>query len=387
MKRSWTARLATTIVASQLFLPTTVAQGIATSLVAGEPSVLPTAITARPSSSASTPTPSSKPKVHTITAGAGGFKFTPQEISNVSVGDIVTWEFFPPDHSVARAEFGSACVPYEDTGKDKVGFWSGTQWVNNTKELTYFNVTINSTEPIFFYCAAPKSCTEQHMVGVINPNSTQTLASQVHAAAQADFQIEPGQPIPPEASSTLSNPSTPSSTSAPHNGSSGGGSHALSTGAIVGIAVGGAAFLILCAALFFFVGRSKTLKETIRRQDATNNTHDPHMSQQYGSNYGDGGLASPGFQQGHADYRFGSPPPPQYGQHSVGEQYPSGWTSPGPHHGHLSTMSGMSQQQLDQIKHAQMNTQPVVAELNSPPMGQQGFSAELEAPNQDKTGR
>jgi len=187
------------------------------------------------------------------------------------------------------------------------------------------------------------------MVGVINPNSTQTLASQVQAAAQADFQIAPGEPIPAEASSSLTNPSTstPTSTSTPNSGGSGGGGHALSTGAIVGIAVGGAAFLILCAALFFFVGRSKTLKETIRRQDATNNAHDPNMSQ----NYGDGGLASPGFQPSpghHADYGFGSQPPPQYGQHSVGDQYPSGWTSPSSHQGHLSTMSsmsGLSQQQ------------------------------------------
>ena len=91
-------------------------------------------ITVGPSSSS---TPSPRPKVHTITAGVGGIKFTPQEISNVSVGDVVTWEFFPPDHSVARAEFGSACVPYEDTGKDKVGFWSGTQWVNNTDEVCF----------------------------------------------------------------------------------------------------------------------------------------------------------------------------------------------------------------------------------------------------------
>jgi hypothetical protein len=120
--------------------------------------------------------------------------------------------------------------------------------------------------------------------------------------------------------------------------------------------VGGVA-LAICAALFFFVGRSKSLKEVIKRQDAANN-HDPHMSQQYGgSSYGHGGLASPGFQPStpgyatpppghHLDYGFNSPP--QYGQHSVGEQYPSGWSSPGQQHGHLSMMSsvsGMSQQQ------------------------------------------
>lgn len=91
--------------------------------------------TASGSTASSTPTASNEPKVHLIKAGAGGFKFTPQEIHNVSVGDIVSWEFYPPDHSVARAEYGSACVPYEYTGIDKVGFWSETQWVNDTSQV------------------------------------------------------------------------------------------------------------------------------------------------------------------------------------------------------------------------------------------------------------
>jgi hypothetical protein len=53
----------------------------------------------------------------------------------VSMGDIVTFEFYPPDHSVARAEYGSACVPYEYTGKDRTGFWSETQWVKTASEV------------------------------------------------------------------------------------------------------------------------------------------------------------------------------------------------------------------------------------------------------------
>ena len=35
------------------------------------------------------------------------------------------FQFFPPNHSVARAEYEYPCVPYELTGKDKVGFFSG----------------------------------------------------------------------------------------------------------------------------------------------------------------------------------------------------------------------------------------------------------------------
>lgn len=125
MRLTSTARLA--IAASQLLVSPAVAQidNIMTSIV-GNPTT---------SSAPSQPTPSREPKVHLIKAGAGGFKFTPQEIHNVSVGDIVSWEFYPPDHSVARAEFGSACVPYEETGKGKVGFWSETQWVNDTSQV------------------------------------------------------------------------------------------------------------------------------------------------------------------------------------------------------------------------------------------------------------
>ncbi|EOA88362.1 uncharacterized protein SETTUDRAFT_107372 [Exserohilum turcica Et28A] len=392
MRLTRTARLV--VVAGQLVLPFTLAQDYVSVLesVTSEaygPSPTPSTIGALSSVStiSSAPSPSqtsssNEPKVHIIKAGAGGFKFTPQEIQNVSVGDIVSWEFYPRDHSVARAEFGSACVPYEYTGKDKI---------------THFNITINSTEPIFFYCAAPDSCRREHMVGAINPNSTQTLASQVHSAAMADFQVAPGEPIPAEASSTLS--AAPTSTGTPPANSGGkGNSHVLSAGAIAGIVVGGVAFLVICAALFFFVGRSKSLKETLKRRDATN-TMPSHMSQPYGggANYGDGGLASPGFQPSrpgyatppppghHADYGFGSPP--QYGQHAVGEAHPSGWSSPSPQPGHLSMMSntsGMSQQQIDQLKYAHMNAQPTVAELHSPPLGHQSFSAELEAPNNDK---
>jgi plastocyanin len=136
MRRSWAARLAVTIAAGQLYFSATIAQDTlrTTSDNIRSSSATPT-VSGSVESPTATPTSSGEPTVHSIKAGAGGFKFTPQELHNVSVGDIVQWEFYPPDHSVARAEFGSACVPYEYTGKDKVGFWSETQWVNNTNEV------------------------------------------------------------------------------------------------------------------------------------------------------------------------------------------------------------------------------------------------------------
>ncbi|KAJ4398465.1 hypothetical protein N0V91_010170 [Didymella pomorum] len=314
--------------------------------------------------------------IHLIKAGSGGFKFTPQELTNVSVGDIVTFEFYPPDHSVVQAEFGSACVPYSYADKDHAGkgFWTETQWVKTTADITHYNITINDTQPIFFYCAAPNSCIGELMVGAINPNSTQTLASQIQAAKNADFQLAVGDPVPNEATSTILNGPTGSSTPS----SSGGGTH-LSGGVIAGIVVGAVAFLVICAALFFYVGRSKSLKEVIKRQDA--NTGNPNRA------------STPGPDMGYMPHdqnvpRYGSPAPP-YGQHNVGEQYPSGWQgSPQMHQGHLSMqshMSGMSQEQLDYYKHSQAVAAPV--ELHSPEPGQQEFRAELADSNGQKAPR
>lgn len=38
---------------------------------------------------------------------------------------LIEFDFFPPNHSVVRAEYKFPCIPYEDTGVDKVGFFSG----------------------------------------------------------------------------------------------------------------------------------------------------------------------------------------------------------------------------------------------------------------------
>lgn len=168
------------------------------------------------------------------------------------------------------------------------------------------------------------------MVGAINANSTQTLASQIQAAKDADFQLAVGDPVPKEATSTILNGPTAS----PTHAASSGGTH-LSGGAIAGIVVGAVAFLVCCAALFFFVGRSKSLKEVIKRQDANvarNSTPGPDM----------------GYLPHDAQVpRYGSPAPPY--QHNATDQYPSGWQgSPQMHQGHMSTMSqasGMSQEQ------------------------------------------
>ncbi|KAJ8111926.1 hypothetical protein OPT61_g5590 [Boeremia exigua] len=151
MVRSRMVRLAVAVAACQL-LSTTSAQDTETSaqptdraslssqmgLVSATLPPTPISISTRTVSRSAAASASSEPQVHLMKVGSGGFKFTPQELTNVSVGDTVTFEFYPPDHSVIQAEFGSACVPYSYADKDHAGkgFWTETQWVNDTSQVS-----------------------------------------------------------------------------------------------------------------------------------------------------------------------------------------------------------------------------------------------------------
>ena len=148
MVRFRIARLAVAVAACQLLSTTSAQSSTFTSATASasltsqnglvSATLAPTPITATGSGASATSSASSEPQVHLIKVGSGGFKFTPQELTNVSVGDTVTFEFYPPDHSVLQAEFGSACVPYSYVDADHAGkgFWTETQWVNTTADVS-----------------------------------------------------------------------------------------------------------------------------------------------------------------------------------------------------------------------------------------------------------
>lgn len=128
------------------------------------------------------------------------------------------------------------------------------------------------------------------MVGVINADSSTSIVTQIALAKGADYMLEPGEPFPDEAqtlmasmaaSATATVTVTPSSTPTPtptvtsSSDSSGNNdndnddshhhksSNALSPGAIAGIAIGAAAIALMAAALFFYFGRTKSLKEAL----------------------------------------------------------------------------------------------------------------------------
>lgn len=108
------------------------------------------------------------------------------------------------------------------------------------------------------------------MVGVINPNATQTYDIQLDYAKNASYQMTPGEAFPSETASSSSPSSSANAASGTTSGSSANNHHVLSTGAIAGIAIGGAAVLILAAALLYLCGRRGGLDKAYgRRSQAT----------------------------------------------------------------------------------------------------------------------
>ncbi|KAK0670384.1 hypothetical protein QBC41DRAFT_389829 [Cercophora samala] len=231
---------------------------LSTSVVAPTPTPTPTASDAEESSSTG-------PATRTIAVGLEGHAFTPKE-TTANVGDIIKFNFYPGGHRVSRAEFGFPCIPYEYVNGNTEGFWTGVfnpQAILNPPPS--YQVRVNDSKPIFFYCAAPNSCTDWQMIGVVNANSTATFEAQLALASQAKVQLEPGEPFPTESArgGGPTGGSAPSGGGDSNNGNGGGGG--LAPGAIAGIAIGAAAVVVLAAVLLYLCGRRGGFDKAYRK--------------------------------------------------------------------------------------------------------------------------
>ncbi|KPM40828.1 hypothetical protein AK830_g5691 [Neonectria ditissima] len=140
-------------------------------------------------------------ETHKVEVGKDGEVFDPETIK-AAKGDVVEFHF-DSKHSVVAGDFKKPCNPLS-TG----GFYSGSlpsggkvssilSSSNSSPCLlttipgkSYFSVTINNTEPIFFYCSVNDHC-QEGMVGVINQGSSDTLSSYKSAAAKASSNVSP----------------------------------------------------------------------------------------------------------------------------------------------------------------------------------------------------
>jgi len=124
--------------------------------------------------------------VQTVTVGAnGGFTFSPNSIT-ADVGSQIVFQFSSDGHSVTQSTWEAPCQPINDTSLNSGFVSAGTGPTDNV-----FVVTVNDTNPIWFYCAQIGHC-QAGMVGVINPPATgDTLGTYVAVAAKAGTSTQP----------------------------------------------------------------------------------------------------------------------------------------------------------------------------------------------------
>ncbi|OCL13694.1 hypothetical protein AOQ84DRAFT_92228 [Glonium stellatum] len=211
-------------------------------------------------------------QTHSIAVGQLENRFSPDNL-NASVGDVVKFSFFPSNHSVARAEYLIPCIPYEDTGTGKVGFFSGFVPVNpydfDSQNPPYWLLTVNNSDPMFFYDSSGNECINFTMVGVINPRNGGEIYTQKEAAANSTLVLSPGEIVPPgvtiasvpasistaQTSGSMRAASSTSATTSASSTISTGSSTDLSGGAIAGVVIGAIALAIIAIGVLIPVRR------------------------------------------------------------------------------------------------------------------------------------
>ncbi|KAF2791516.1 Cupredoxin [Melanomma pulvis-pyrius CBS 109.77] len=167
--------------------------------------------------------------VQTVSVGKGGLIFTPDTIV-AKVGEEITFQFFPKNHSVVQADFNNPCNPAAGLGSIFSGFIpSATPGPSNQT----FTITVKDDKPIWLYCAAllPKPHCSAGMVAVINPpkEGPNSLDAFRLLAAKTNTSTAPATPRGDVETTTPS----PSATNT--------GGPILSTGAASSLVVGGGA--------------------------------------------------------------------------------------------------------------------------------------------------
>jgi len=126
----------------------------------------------------STSTPNGMVMMHVVQVSDtdGAKKFNPDTIT-ANPGDMVQFHFYPMSHSVAQSTFANPCQPLsQGNASASPGFWSGFMPVTAAnKTMPVFTITVNDTNPIWFYCATAMHC-QMGMSGVINPPKGKTAA-------------------------------------------------------------------------------------------------------------------------------------------------------------------------------------------------------------------
>ncbi|KAG8415358.1 hypothetical protein J3459_011428 [Metarhizium acridum] len=119
-----------------------------------------------------------------IDVGKDGLAFSPDSVT-AAKGDILEYHFYK-QHSVAMGDFANGCTPAAQGG-----FFSGVMKTSgNGENKEVFQVTVNGTDPMAFYCTVASHC-QNGMVGVVNPSSTDSLDEYKSTAKSASANRAP----------------------------------------------------------------------------------------------------------------------------------------------------------------------------------------------------
>ncbi|USP76471.1 hypothetical protein yc1106_03745 [Curvularia clavata] len=119
--------------------------------------------------------PATGPKIHTVIVGgmkpvtagmAPKLEYTPDTIK-AAVGDMVVFEFMQKNHTVTQSTFADPCTKMEG------GMDSGFMPNPDGKPGVTWNMTVATTEPLWFYCKQKNGIhCGKGMVFSINPSET-----------------------------------------------------------------------------------------------------------------------------------------------------------------------------------------------------------------------
>jgi len=117
----------------------------------------------------------------------GNISYTPPN-ATANVNDTLQFIFYPMNHSVIESSFSEPCTPKAG------GFYSGfinTAGAASTINTTTFEVQVNTSGPIWFYCGQLVGLNHCNtgMVGAINANATGNATYADFLAASADANV------------------------------------------------------------------------------------------------------------------------------------------------------------------------------------------------------
>ncbi|KAK3935940.1 hypothetical protein QBC46DRAFT_396249 [Diplogelasinospora grovesii] len=129
-------------------------------------------------------------KLHIDVGLGGNLTFSPNNVTNALPRTVVEFSFNPKNHSVVQSSFSDPCHPLAN------GFSSGFIPTEVSPSGVLFDIVVQDTKPIWFYCAqTAKTHCQAGMVGSINaPTSGNTLDAFIQLAAKASTST-----IPPQA--------------------------------------------------------------------------------------------------------------------------------------------------------------------------------------------